>query len=228
MCRKSILAIFLVAFVGLAWAQNPANIQVAHPGVAETQSDPCTPPPPSDISGEFKEAVTREWSGPKGALHMLEALKHYIDNGAANVNAALKELVLGAPCNEDLYRAALGVPDTTGQPAGQGLPDVLQTIATANRRDVSEFQRDALFQQVSGLLDRIKGSPTGKQAMVETNSFFSRQDNFRALYRLLYFLSEDKTHSDSLLTDLETLRTAFEKDKGRLAETVAKKISGKK
>ena len=233
MCRKSIFPVVLLVSMGLAWAQSQPGIPAQSGAAAQGQSNPCPQPPPSDISSGFKAAITREWLDPKAVRHVLNALKLYIDSGATNVTMALRELVRGDHCNEDLYRAALGVPDATGQPAAQGLPDVLQTIATANTRktqDMEDGEKDKLFKGTLELINRIFNDDEhdGKQALVRINSLFNRPDNFRALYELLDALRKVKGHPDSSVIDLETLRAAFESDTGRLMRVVAKKISAKK
>jgi len=227
MYRKSILAIFLAAFVGLIPAQNQPAI-AAQSGAAQAQSDPCPPPPPSDVSSGFKAAIACEWRTPAAVPHMRHALKDYMDDGATNVKMALNELLLGDERTEtkDLYRAAFGVPDTDGQPTAQGLPDVLQTMATANTlntQSMTDHQKDLLFDKTSGLIRRIfdDHEHNGTQALAGINSLFHRSDYFRALYKLLSALPTG-THPSSYIDDLETLRAAFEIDPHRLAKAVEK------
>ena len=116
--------------------------------------------PPTDIEDATKVALACEWIQPNGTEHVLKALNLLTSSSTIpfKVNLeVLHELVTGDPSDdEDLYRAAMGVPDADGQPTVQGLPDFLDTLAKANTLGKRKKpEEDELFDSTQKIIDAI-------------------------------------------------------------------------
>lgn len=213
----------------------PSYINPTH-RVAEAPS-PAVPPakPPDNIEDETKTALANEWTQPDGVKHVLEALKLLTSSSPDPFKLnleVLSELKLGGRNNEDLedlYRAAMGVPDRDGRPTVQGLPNFLDILAKANTLKKKPADEDGLFASTQTIIDAIFGTGPGKLGLVKINDSFGRKENYVALFQLLDAYPKPNDECDqNCANDLEKLRAAFEMNTDRLAKQVAAKITASK
>lgn len=234
----------LGAFTGVVDNTPDARMSRPDPGMgdrgeAESSTPAATDAPkkPKNIANSTKEALASEWRKPDEVGHVLKALMLLTSSSLtpSKVNLeVLHELAAGDPSSKDLYRAAMGAPDDSGQPTVQGLPDILETLAKANTLSMKKPEdEDGLFGTVDSLLDTIFEADHGKVALIIINHSFGRKDNYVALYQLLNAFPRwkedaDDTAKDSYVKNLEFFRAAFEMNADRLAKLVASKITSPK
>lgn len=185
---------------------------------------PCPPPPGKILADRTKAALACEWLEPRVVSHMLHALELSIGNSKDTVNELLGELAKGAPSKKVLYRTALGNPDAHGQPTIQGLPDMLENLATANTRNTQKMEEPEtsyLFLDAARLISSVFDDDDGILAVATIDGLFNQGNKHRALYELLSAIPEGDPH---YVHDLETLRAAYEKDSDRLKKLFDDKI----
>jgi hypothetical protein len=176
------------------------------------------------IEADTKAALANEWMQSNGVDCALEALRLLTSSSSEpfrlnlEVLSALKE---GDPANEDLYRAAMGIPDTDGRPTVQGLPSFLDTLAKANH--LGDMDQHVLFSSTEAIIKNIYARGPGKLALVKIHDSFTQKYKYLALYQLLR-----AGRQQGGVEDLEKLRAAFASDAEGLEKQVAAKISGSK
>lgn len=181
----------------------------------------------SSIEADTKTALANEWMKPDGVEHVLKALELLTSGSLDPFRLNLKvltELKAGDPSKEDLYRAAMGIPDADGRPTVQGLPSFLDTLAKANTLGkMTPSQEHDLFNSTQEILDDIYKSEGGKVALVEIYDSFQKKYTYLALYQLL-----NAAWKEAGVDDLEKLRAAFATDADGLVKQVATKIAATK
>lgn len=233
--RKHIV-ILLCVFAPL-WLQaqdDPCNAAILAPQAPIPPKPPVCPspplppaPPPDNLADATKSALACAWIDRPDDV--LEAFRLLITTPpVANVNhKVLTALDTASPQNDDLFSAAVGNPDMYGEPRVQGLPDLVDTIATTGRRGKVEDDDKVRYQvQLFGctqfVIDKLFNSPKGKTAIVEVNDAFTQKNNYLALFKLLEKAwSREGEPFDA--DHLEKLRAAF----GVSADDLAKQLSTK-
>jgi hypothetical protein len=204
----------------------------------------CPPPPPPNIHDGTKAALACEWISADGVLHNLKALEDYavgdgIPDAPAAAAQALCELISGDPTDEDLYRAAQGLPDATCPPNGspgqsgelssQGLPDFLDLLEKANiLNKKAPADEDQLFSDADTVIGEIFNNPSGKQELSRIHDLFSQKKTHVALFRLLKaypFVDSGAANRVAYALKLQILRAAYEMNADHLATLVAGKIA---
>lgn len=189
---------YLCLFTVLLLAIPFSHVQAADKSNDKTPLNCKNPPEADNIAKGTHDALACEWVNPKAAEHVLYALQllttptrkkggDFLGPLEAD-KLALHELITGDPSHEDLYRAAMGVPDPNGQPTAQGLPDFPNTVAKANtlNKDKNDpTDEHDLFDRSQKVIGEIFKTSTGKQALVVIHDSFSRKDNHVALFQLL-------------------------------------------
>ena len=181
---------------------------------------------PHNIQDDTKAALAKAWIQPNGVQHLINALGLLTSSSEIPFKVNLEvlgELTAADPTDEDLYRAAIGIPDANGRPTVQGIPDFLDILAKANTLGKKKQDEDELFDSTQKIIDDIFGTGPGKLALVRVHDSFSQSYNYLALYQLLQV-----TWKKGNPKDLEKLRAAFEMNTVRLASQVAAKITAAK
>lgn len=232
------IVILLCVFAPL-WLQaqdDPCNATILAPQVPVPPKPPVCPSPPlppasppDNLADATKSALACAWIDQTDDV--LEAFRLLTGSPpVANVNQRLlTALGTASPQNGDLFRAALGNPDRYGEPRVQGLPDLVDTIAKASRRETVEARDKVkyqikLFGCTQFVIDKLFNTSKGKTAIAEVNDAFTQKNNYLALYRLL----EEVWNRDGEPFDadhLEKLRAAFGVSVDDLAKQVSTKIT---
>jgi len=218
-------------------AQDPCDAAILAPPVppAPAPRKPCRTPNPKNIADATKNALACAWIDPNRTDQLLKALELLTSGPQAfDLNKKVHEqLTKGSAADKDLYRAALGYLDDSGQSAVQGLPDFLDTLAKANTRGTIEDSDKVkyqikLFACTQYVVDHLFGTEGGKSAIAGINESFNRKNNYVALYQLLDAVWGQPQGSVYDELHLEKLRAAFDTNADLLAKQVAAKVTAAK
>jgi hypothetical protein len=220
-CRATgaILLIFVATTVVLR-AETPTKAQRDQRAKCEGKVlDSKKPADAKQIANRAKAALACEWMDPTAVDYVLNAIGPLTarPRNSDSLLRAIEQLEAGDPYPADkgLYRAA----SNAISPA-QRLPNLLDTVLTANTLKKKPEDADSLFKSTQGIIDKICDDEQGKIALTEVNDLIGWKNDHAALYDLL-----QTTWNGSNQVDLEQLRAASAMNADRLARQIGDTVA---